>query len=237
MLCKWQGWKTWVEFEYNLTRHLRRAHQNLAKICLKLKHTLTCLAICREGRRAVLPEQLFLGEVHLSRYRASLKITWFQIGRHFCRGPCRIPEMSWQTHPSHSTLGTSTKMCLTWGVHVKPLIWLTPILFVGSPYLLVHNGKEWEFWGWDWLEIWKSYSYPISYSYDDLKVPNLNTDVWMSRPSFHCPAACFSYRSYSSYNAFLLCLRPKPLKNYLNFCLWSPFFILSLRLWYLMKGW
>ena len=47
--------------------------ENLTKICLKFKHTLTRLTICQEGWCAVLPEQLFLGEVHLLRDRPSLK--------------------------------------------------------------------------------------------------------------------------------------------------------------------
>ena len=65
VLYSWKGWKLEVEFECNLTRHLRRAvRKPYYKICLKLKHTLICLTTCQEGWCAVLPEQLFLGELH-----------------------------------------------------------------------------------------------------------------------------------------------------------------------------
>ena len=49
---------------------------------------------------------------------------------------------------------------------------MTSILYLQSPDLLVSNKEELGFRGGDWFEIRNSYSYSISYSYSNLKVPN-----------------------------------------------------------------
>ena len=48
---------------------------------------------------------------------------------------------------------------------------MTSILYLQSPDLLVSNKEELGFRGGDWFEIRNSYSYSISYSYSNLKVP------------------------------------------------------------------
>ena len=93
--------------------------KNLANICMNLKHSLTCLAICQEGWCAVLSGQLIFGEVHLLRHRPSLKTKFISNRAPFLPPiePCPWNVMT----NSRSKLGTSTKMCPTGEIHGKPL--------------------------------------------------------------------------------------------------------------------
>ena len=52
---------------------------------------------------------------------------------------------------------------------------MTSILILQSPDLLVSNKEELGFSGGDWFEIRNSYWYSISYSYSNLKVPNVKS--------------------------------------------------------------
>ena len=95
VLCRWEGWKTWSPISPVIWgEHFK----NLAKLCLKLRHTLTCLIIYQEGWRAVLPEQLILWEVHLLRHRPLLKTKLNSNLAPFLLQTSCVTGMSGQTH-------------------------------------------------------------------------------------------------------------------------------------------
>ena len=87
--------------------------ENLAKICLKLNHTLTRLTICKKDDVPVLPEQLLLRKVHLLRHRLSLKTKLISNQAPFLprTEPCLWNVMT----NSRSNLRTTRV------IHVKPL--------------------------------------------------------------------------------------------------------------------